>query len=208
MIRFATFGTHKLTQEQMLGAQSRLFETQMQISSVKVSRNYAGIAIESRRLVNLENAVTEVNGFIKNIDVTESRLQLMENAVSGTFDVASLFRNLLVNALNIDNASLLTLRQRAEDMLQELTGALNIKQDNRFLFSGSRIDSPRSTYPSCSPRTCHWSMPPSSPVRPRPSAPGSPGLPAFRASGSIPALRATPSRSHSTAEAIPSRSPT
>ena len=142
MIRFATFGTHKLTQEQMLGAQSRLFETQMQISSGKVSRNYAGIAIESRRLVNLENAVTEVNGFIKNIDVTESRLQLMENAVSGTFDVASRFRNLLVNALNIDNASLLTLRQRAEDMLQELTGALNIKQDNRFLFSGSRIDSP------------------------------------------------------------------
>ena len=142
MIRFATFGTHKLAQSQMLGAQNRLFETQMQISSGKVSRNYAGVAIDSRRLVNLENAVTEVNGFIKNIDVTESRLQLMENAVVGAFDVASRIRDLLINALNVDNASILTLNQRAEDMLQELTGALNIKQDNRFLFSGSRIDSP------------------------------------------------------------------
>ncbi len=142
MIRFATFGTHKMAQANMLGAQSRLFETQIQISSGKVSRNYAGVALDSRRLVNLENAVTEVSGFLKNIDITESRLQLMENAVAGAFDLASRFQDLLINALNIDNASILTLNQRAEDMLQELTGALNVKQDNRFLFSGSRIDTP------------------------------------------------------------------
>ncbi len=140
MIRFATFSTHQMALSQMMDTQNRLFSSQMQISSGKVSRNYAGIAIESRRLVNLENAVTGVNGFIRIIDVTESRLQLMENAVVGTFDLASQFRDLLVNALNIDNASLLTLNQRAEDMLQELTGALNVQQDNRFLFSGSRID--------------------------------------------------------------------
>ncbi len=140
MIRFATFGTHRIAMSQMLDAQSRLFETQMQITSGKVSRNYAGIAIDSRRLVNLENSVTEASGFIKNIDVTESRLQLMENAVVGAFDVAVRFRDLLVNALNADNASDLTLNQRAEDMLQELTAAINITQDNRFLFSGTRID--------------------------------------------------------------------
>ena len=142
MIRMATFGVHKLTQSQMLDTQARLFETQMQISSGKVSRDYAGIAINSRRLVNLENAVAEVVGFVKNIDVTESRLQLMENATAGAFDVAARFRDLLVGALNVDNASLLTLNQRAEDLLQELTGGLNVKHDNRFLFSGARIDTP------------------------------------------------------------------
>ena len=124
MIRFATFGTHKMAQSHMLDSQNRLFDSQMQISSGKVSRNYAGVAIDSRRLVNLENAVTGVHGYIKNINITESRLQLMENAVVGAFEVAVRFRDLLVNALNVDNASLLTLNQRAEDMLQELTGAL------------------------------------------------------------------------------------
>ncbi len=126
----------------MLDAQRRLFETQMQISSGKVSRDYTGVAIDSRRLVNLENAVTEVEGFIRNIDVTEGRLQLMESSIAGAFDVASRFRDLLVNALNADNASLLALNQRAEDMLQELASAINIRQDNRFLFSGSRINTP------------------------------------------------------------------
>ena len=81
-----------------------------------------------------------MNGFIKTSNVTESRLQLMEHSVVGAFDVAVRFRDLLVNALNADNASLLTLNQRAEDMLQELTAAINIKYDNRFLFSGARID--------------------------------------------------------------------
>ncbi len=142
MIRFATLATHRLNQSQMLDAQGRLFETQMQISSGKVSRDYGGVAIDARRLVNLENAVTEVAGFTRNIEVTEGRLQLMESSIAGAFDVASRFRELLVNALNLDNASLLTLNQRAEDMLQELAGAINIKQDNRFLFSGSRIDTP------------------------------------------------------------------
>jgi len=142
MIRFSTLGAHKLNLSQTLDAQSRLFETQMQISSGKVSRGYAGVAIDARRLVNLENAVTEVEGFVRNIEVTEGRLQLMESSITGVFDVASRFRDLLVNALNVDNASLIALNQRAEDMLQELAGALNIKQDNRFLFSGSRIDIP------------------------------------------------------------------
>ena len=142
MIRFATLATHRLNQSQMLDAQSRLFETQMQISSGKVSRGYAGVAIDARRLVNLENAVTEVAGFTRNIEVTQGRLRLMESSIAGAFEVASRFRELLVNALNVDNASLLTLNQRAEDMLQELAGAINIKQDNRFLFSGSRIDIP------------------------------------------------------------------
>ena len=142
MIRFSTLAAHKLNLSQTLDAQSRLFETQMQISSGKVSRGYAGVAIDARRLVNLENAVTEVEGFVRNIEVTEGRLQLMESSIAGMFDVASRFRDLLITALNVDNASLLTLNQRAEDMLQELAGALNIKQDNRFLFSGSRIDIP------------------------------------------------------------------
>ena len=142
MIRFASFGTNMLTQSHMLDTQTRLFETQMRIVSGKVSRDYGGIAIDSRRLVNLENAVSEVGGFLKNIDVTESRLQLMENTVAGTFDVATRIRDLLVNALNVDNASIITLGQRAEDLLQELTGAINVKQDNRFLFSGSQIDVP------------------------------------------------------------------
>jgi flagellar hook-associated protein 3 FlgL len=142
MIRFSTMGVHNLTQSQMLEAQAKLFESQMRISSGKVSRDYGGIATDARRLLNLENAINETSSFIKNIDITASRLALMESSVAGAFDVASQFRDLLVNALNVDNASHMTLNQRAEDMLQGLAAAMNIEHDGRYLFSGSKIDTP------------------------------------------------------------------
>lgn len=140
MSKVPTFGVSQLTMGQMQDTQRRLFETQMQISSGKVAPDYVGVAIDSRRLVSLENSVREIEGFVKNIDLTESRLQAMELSVSGVFDVATEFRSLLVTALNLDNASLLTLEQRAEDFITEAAGMLNVRQGDRYLFSGSRID--------------------------------------------------------------------
>ncbi|MFQ5494319.1 MAG: flagellin, partial [Phycisphaerae bacterium] len=64
----------------------------------------------------------------------------MENSVSNAFDVASGARTLVINALNLDNASLLSLPQRSKDMILELGGLLNAKQGDRHLFAGARID--------------------------------------------------------------------
>ena len=140
MARVPTFGLHQLNLSQQIETHRRLVETQMQVSSGKVSPDYIGVALDSRRLVNLETSLAETNGFIDNIDVTESRLSFMESNVSSAFDLASRFRELLVNALNVDNAPLLSLNVRAEDMIKELAGMLNVKQDNRHLFAGARTN--------------------------------------------------------------------
>lgn len=142
MSRVPTFGVHQLTMGHMQETQRQLFETQIQISTGKVARDYLGVAVDSRRLVSLEDSVREVAGFVDNINLTESRLQAMELSVSGVFDTATEFRTLLVTALNLDNASLLTLSQRAEDFMTEAAGMLNVRQGDRYLFSGSRIDQP------------------------------------------------------------------
>lgn len=139
MPRIATFALHKLSLAQTLETQRRLTDTQIQVGSGKVARDYGGVALDSRRLINLENTVSDIGGFVKNIDTVDTRLKMMETSVAGAFDVASRLRDLLVNALNIDNASLLTLNQRAQDMIIELAGQLNTSVDGRYLFAGSRI---------------------------------------------------------------------
>ena len=140
MPRVPTFAVHQLNLAQQNETHRRLIDTQIQVSSGKVSQDYVGVALDSRRLVNLEAALAETEGFVDNIDVTEGRLSFMESTVSSAFDLASRFRELLVNALNVDNAPLLSLNVRAEDMTKELAAMLNIKQDNRHLFSGSRTN--------------------------------------------------------------------
>ncbi len=142
MIRFATLGAHQVTQSDILSSQSRIFESQMQISSGKISRDYVGVAIDARRLVNLENSMLKAEGFIKNIDVVDGRLETMESSIANAIDLASRFRTMLVNALSLDNASLMAFNQQSENLLTELSGLLNAKQDNRYLFSGNQIGIP------------------------------------------------------------------
>lgn len=142
MSKVPTFGVHQLTTGHMQETQRRLLETQMQISTGKVARDYLGVAVESRRLVSLEGSLREIKGFSANITTTQSRLQAMELSVSGVFDVASDFRTLLVTALNLDNASQLSLAQRAEAFIAEAAGMLNVREGDRYLFAGGRIGQP------------------------------------------------------------------
>ncbi len=140
MNRIATFAVQQLALSQTLETQRQLVQSQIQVSSGKVSPNFMGVATESRRLVNLEGSLTETKGFNKNIDLVERRLAAMESKVGEAFDLASNFRELLISALNADNASVLALNQRAGDMIQTLASMVNTNQDGRYLFAGARID--------------------------------------------------------------------
>ena len=142
MNRIATFAVQQLSLSQTLETQKKLFDSQIQVSSGKVSPNFLGVASESRRLVNLEGTLTAADGYIKNIDLIERRLATMEAKTAEAFDLASQFRELLVSALNAENASELALNQRASDMIQTLAGMVNVKQDDRYLFAGGRVDTP------------------------------------------------------------------
>ena len=140
MNRVATFAVQQLSLAQTLETQKKLVDSQIQVTSGKVSPDYTGVAIDSRRLVNLKGTVTATEGFNKNIDTLENRLATMEAKVGESFDLASEFRQLLVSALNLNNASVMALNDRAEDMIRTLAGLINIKQDDRYLFAGARTD--------------------------------------------------------------------
>ncbi len=140
MTRITSFAIHQLNLARTLATQTRLFNAQIQISSGQVSQDYTGLALDSRRLVSLKNAQLEAKNYIGSIDVTDRRMQDMETTVTGAMDIASRLRVLLVDALNLDNASVMALNLQAESLLRELVGQLNVKQDDRFLFAGSRTD--------------------------------------------------------------------
>ena len=140
MFRVSTFASHQLNLSQTMQTQARLQNGQIQVSSGKTSADYAGLASESQSLISLENNHELLGSFMSNIDVTDRRLQGMETNVAGIFDVASEFRVLLISALNANNAAMIALNENAQLMLDEVVGMLNFQQDDRFLFSGSMIE--------------------------------------------------------------------
>ena len=137
MIRVATFATHQLSLAQQMRTQADWELANMQASSGQQSRDYAGIAVDSRRLINLETLMATTDSYNANIDITEHRLQGMETSVSALFDIVSAFRTQLIEALNANNAEVAAINQNAGVMLDEAVGLLNLKQEDRYLFAGS-----------------------------------------------------------------------
>ena len=140
MIRVATFATQQLNLAQQMLAQSQWQEASIQASSGKQSRDYAGVAVDSRRLISLENLSVNLDSYIANIDLTDHRLQSMETSVASLFDVATEVRTLLMEALNATNAEFSTINENAAIMLDQVAGLLNVQHDGRLLFGGTVID--------------------------------------------------------------------
>ena len=139
MIRVATFASQQLSLAQQMQSQSQWAEANIQASSGKQSRDYAGIAIDTSRLISLENLHEGLDSYISNIGITDSRLQSMESSIAAVFDVATNVRTLLMAALNAGNAEDAAVSQNTSIMLEEVAGRLNVRQDGRYLFSGSAI---------------------------------------------------------------------
>ena len=140
MTRVTNFAQHERNLSHILDAQRRLNDGQLQISSGKKSQHYSGVARDVRRIVNVEAGHVRTTQFISNNNLVEQRLQTMETNVAQIFELATQYKTLIINALNSDNSSDLAMPIQTQAMLDEVGALLNIEQDGRFLFSGTRTD--------------------------------------------------------------------
>ena len=140
MTRVANLAQHQRNLAHILNAQARLTTGQIQISSGKVSPQYSGISRDARQLVNAEMSLARTAQFVTTNNTIDQRLQTMETNVSQIFNVLTEFKSLLVNGLNANNSADLAMPTQAQAMLNQVTALLNVEEDGRYLFAGSRTD--------------------------------------------------------------------
>jgi len=140
LTRVGTLAQHEFTLARLQTLQARMTETNIQVSSGQKARRYTGIASEAKQLVTLEATLVQTRRFIDNNATVERRLASMENQVSTMFDIASDFRTTLIQGLSGDNADELDLPSKAQFLMNQVAGLLNVSEDGRYLFSGSRTD--------------------------------------------------------------------
>jgi len=140
MTRVANFAQHQRNLVHILDAQKRLNDGQLQISSGKKAQHYSGVARDVRRIVNVEAGHVRTTQFVSNNKLVGQRLQTMEGNVSQIFELVTQYKTLIINALNADNSSDLAMPIQTQSLMDEVTALLNIEQDGRYLFSGTRTD--------------------------------------------------------------------
>jgi flagellar hook-associated protein 3 FlgL len=140
MMRVATFANHQLSMNYTMESQRKVYDLQIQVSSGKVSTDYAGVGHDVHRLVSLKNATARTEQYQANNNIVDQRLQAMETSVSQIYDSVTEFRTLLINALNANNAQEMGIDVEARNYKDEMAKLLNVEHDGRFLFAGSRTD--------------------------------------------------------------------
>ncbi len=140
MTRVTQLAQQTLTLNNLLKAQERLQEAEIQIATGRKSRDYAGIPRDASRLVSLESQRTRLDRFVSNNAIIESRLQLMDTSITTIFETMSQLRTLLIQGLDSSSSGDTPIAEVARNLLDEVTGQLNTKDNGRFIFSGARTN--------------------------------------------------------------------
>lgn len=142
MTRVTQLAQQTLTLSNILKAQKRIQESEIQISSGYKSQTYTGISKDANRLVSLEAVRTRFDQLDKNNTIIESRLERMDQSVSTIFDALIELRNLVIQRVNDASGDSVPLSAVAQNLLEVVAGQLNAKDNGRFLFSGTMTNTP------------------------------------------------------------------
>ena len=153
MTRVTQLAQQTLTLSNILGAQKRIQEAEIQISSGVKSQTYTGLFSEASRLVSLEGLKTRFDQLEKNNTIIEARLQRMDQAVSTIFDAMNELRNLVIQRINDASGNAVPLAVVGQNLLDVVAGQLNTKENGRYLFSGTQTNTPAVAFPVPDPTT-------------------------------------------------------
>lgn len=142
MSRISSFSSNTTLINQLLRTQARLFDLETQVTSEKKSQDYLGIAVNSQRLVNLENTKSQLARFVNNNTQQEVRLSIEGTVVNGIQETIKEFKATLVNyetGNERDRDAVEHVQTQAQQTLLNLQTLLNTDVAGRFIFSGSRV---------------------------------------------------------------------
>jgi len=128
---------------QMQKTEARRVEANFQVVTGKVSGDYAGLATQSRRLVNLETMRDLNERFIQNNEAAELRLDVSALALDSVDTVIRDFREALINFQGsgaFDELSIASIQELAFNSLKNLEAFLNSDADGQYIFAGAKVD--------------------------------------------------------------------
>jgi len=143
MTRISSAAVNTQLVNRLLQTQERMFDLQAQVNSEKKSQDYAGISLDTQRLLNIENSRDRLQRYIRNNEQQQTRLNVAATALDAARNSVRDFRQELTNYSvgkpqireNVD-----AVQSAAFRALRDLEDLLNTEVDGRFLFSGSRAN--------------------------------------------------------------------
>ena len=124
------------------GTQGRMREAQLAIATGKRAQTYSQIGNETGILLQAREGKQRADAFAASNTTTVDRLRTMDGALGNIVELADRTRSLLVQRSDPSIGKNLPLATEVDSMLQEIASQLNVRLGDRYLFAGSRTDTP------------------------------------------------------------------
>jgi flagellar hook-associated protein 3 FlgL len=142
----------------LLQTQSRVREAQAAVASGVRARDWDEIGDRTTFLVAAREQRLLTERFASENEKVLGRLEATEASLASVSELAERLRTLLVARLGEPGESAIPLDAEAEHMAKELAGLLNRRLGDRYLFAGSRVDTPPVALPDPLPTTADPSL--------------------------------------------------
>jgi flagellar hook-associated protein 3 FlgL len=121
--------------------QAKTAELQLQQASGLVSGDYGGLGGKAKDVVNLEVSVARAQSYVDSATSAGSRIEMMYSATGSMVDLLSSVRSELTSVMgSLETGE--SMISTATEVLEEFSALLNTQYEGRYLFSGSRTDTP------------------------------------------------------------------
>jgi flagellar hook-associated protein 3 FlgL len=142
LTRVGDFAQHQRMTQLLLDAQTRARATQVQIGTGKVAQRFREVAPDADRLLGTKDALLQIRQFRANNDLVAKRLEVMESSVASLHEAGSRLKVLLIQRLDSGSAVPGVITPEIQHLLEQAVSDLNVDFAGRYLFSGTRTDTP------------------------------------------------------------------
>lgn len=140
--RISTFALHQATLRDAAHTSETLAQLQGQLSSGLKSRNFQGMSDQAEQFLLLETKISRVQLYQTNNKLVTTRMESTNTILDQTIDTVTNLKNLILQRRNEANVNGLAFPAQLDGLWKSLVGQMNTTLEGRYIFSGTRTDSP------------------------------------------------------------------
>jgi len=140
MTRVSTYGTSQTLLAQVLQAQNNLNTNQQQITSGYQAETYSGLADNVQGLEAAKALKARTQSYLGSNDLVTNRVQAYDTSLQELGNIASQRQQGVANAVATGSGT--ALAAKVQDLYSQAVDVLNQQVDGRYIFAGSRTDTP------------------------------------------------------------------
>jgi len=141
-IRTGDLAQFQRTMGNMQAVQSRLRYDNLKVSTGKAVHSFAELGANAGTLLRTQAALADAETFSEQNGQLTQELNLMDGALAAIKDVATELQRALIARRNDATGSSSQLDLEAQGMIDQVVSQLNSRVDGRYVFAGSRTDTP------------------------------------------------------------------